>query len=80
MNPAAFLNVRKQMLNTGPVNPNEVREIVALDLMQRIAAAELARTSNQPENPREYLLTLYSHCLQIVSGEDPEEVLEDYEG
>jgi hypothetical protein len=80
MNPTIFLNQRRQLLNTGAISPSEVKEIVALELMTRIAEAEHAKKiKEKTDTPREYYLTLYSQCLQVVSGEDVEDVLEDFD-
>ena len=57
MNPAIFLNQRRQLLNTGLVSPSEVKEIVAWELMTKIAQAEAAKVKEQTESPtaaREY--------------------------
>ena len=80
MNPSMFLNYRRQLLNTGAVNTGELKEFVAWELMSKIAEAEHAKhIKEKTETPREYYLTLYSQCLKVVSGEDVEDVLEDYD-
>lgn len=78
MIPALLLNRRRQLLNAGATSPCEVKEIVALELMTKIADAEqLKKAKEKAENPREYYLTLYSQCLQTVSGDDVEDILDD---
>jgi|SRR5579859_1988561 len=80
MNPRMFLTRRRQLIESGATNQPELKEIVALELMSKIADLEQAKhLKEQIDNPREYYLTLYSQCSKVVSGEDVEEVLEDYE-
>lgn len=80
MNPAFFLSRRRELINTGMISPSEVKDIIALDLMTKIAEAEHAKKiKEKTDTPREYYLTLYSQCLKVVSGEDVEDVLEDYD-
>ena len=44
--------------------------------MAKIAEAESINHADAPEPPREYYLTLYYQCLQVVSGEDAKDVLD----
>lgn len=50
-------------------------ERVAYELMVKIASEDRGKRQNLP--PREYYFTLFAECLQIVSGEDPADVLEE---
>ena len=77
MNPALLLGIRKNLMSAASVSPADAKEKIAFDLMTKIAEAESAQAEKAPENPKDYYLKLYSHCLRIVSGEDIEDVLED---
>ena len=75
MNPALFLRRRVELMNAGALAQGAIKEIVALELMTKIAQAEAERVKEQKESPREYYLTLYSQSLRTVSGEDIEDIL-----
>lgn len=77
MNPALFLRRRKDLLSTGAIPPDEIKEIVALELMNKIAEAESGKAQERTATPRAYYLTLYSQALRTVSGEDVEDILEE---
>ena len=76
MNPASLFGVRKALMSTATANPNDPSQKIAFDLMTKIAEAEGTSADKKPEDPKRYYLTLYSQCLQIVSGEDVEDVLD----
>jgi hypothetical protein len=80
MNLSGLFNHRRNMVNTTAVSnamdTGEIKEIIAWELMLKIAEAE-SKNSEKKDMPREYYLTLYSQCLQTVSGDDVEDVLED---
>jgi hypothetical protein len=77
MNPALFLRRRKELLNTGAIPPDEIKQIVALELMNKIAEAETGKIQEKSGSPRIYYLTLYSQALRTVSGDDVEDILEE---
>lgn len=64
-------------MSTAQASPSDPSQKIAFDLMTKIAEAEGANTDNKPGDPKHYYLTLYSQCLQIVSGEDVEDVLDE---
>jgi len=80
MNPTGLFQYRRQLLNTSSVSnamdTGEIKEIIAWELMLKIAESE-NKNPDKHNAPREYYLTLYSQCLQIVSGEDVEDILQD---
>lgn len=77
MNPATFLNYRRQLLNSGTLNTDGLKEIIAWELMTKIAQAETDKIKEQSESPRQYYLTLYAQSLRAVSGEEIEDIIED---
>ena len=50
-------------------------ERVAYELMVKIASEDRGKKQNL--SPREYYFTLFAECLQIVSGEDPADILDE---
>ena len=78
MNPALLLRRRTELMNAANLSPGEMKEIVALELMTRIAQAEAGTGTlkQQVESPREYYLKLYAQALRTVSGEEIEDILE----
>jgi hypothetical protein len=81
MNLNALFNHRRNLLNTTAVSDamdtGEIKEIIAWELMTKIAQAEAERVKAQTKSPREYYLTLYAQSLRAVSGEEIEDILED---
>jgi hypothetical protein len=81
MNLSGLFNHRRNLLNTNAV-PNamdtgEIKELIAWELMTKIAQAEADKVKEQTKSPREYYLTLYAQSLRAVSGEEIEDILEE---
>jgi hypothetical protein len=82
MNLSNLFNHRRNLLNntaavSNSMDAGEIKEIIAWELMNKIADAENNKVKEKANSPREYYLTLYSQALKTVSGEDVDDILEE---